>query len=477
MVVQRFEISRRRFLQGCACAAVSAYAPVQANLSPLRSERIVASPATTNLVMDPGYDTSVWAFNGQVPGPLLRYRQGETLRLEVENQLSEPTTVHWHGLRVPNSMDGVPHLSQKPIQPGAAHLYEFELKDAGTFWYHPHFNSSEQVGMGLHGVLIVDEADPPKVHRDVLWVLDDWRLTDDAQIAPFSKNLHDASHNGRLGNVVTVNGTVDDVFAVRSGERLRLRLANVANARTFALNFEDLAPWVVALDGQPVTPHQLQNDPVVLGSGQRADLVIDMTGEPGSEFRVVDNAFGSDFAYRLMRIVYDKDNALQSRLPKEPDALAPNPIPEPDINNAIKHRVVFEGGAMGGLDGAYLNGEFKSLRDLAQLGKLWATNGKVPDNVHFDPPLLSLDLGKTHVFELSNQTAFEHPVHLHGHTFRVISRNNEPLQKPPFRDTVLIQPDETQAIAFVADNPGKWMMHCHVLEHQHSGMTAMVSVV
>ncbi len=438
--------------------------------------RIVAGPAMAKLVLDLGPETAVWAFNQQVPGPLLRYRQGDILSLEVENQLKVPTTIHWHGLRVPVEMDGVPFLSQKPIEPGATYHYEFKLHDSGTFWYHPHVDSSQQVGRGLRGALIVDELQSPQVDRDVLWVLDDWRLNQDAQIVPFSDNMRDASHNGRIGNVVTVNGNIGEEFFVRAGERLRLRLVNVANSRTFALTFQGLNPWIIALDGHPVEPKSVQNDHIVLGAGQRTDLIVDVTGKPGEISSVVDSAFGIDFTYELMRLVRNTDSSLPFHSQSAPLALLPNPVSRPDIANAERHQVVFEGGAMGGMSGAYLNGEFKTMRNLAELGKLWAINGKIPDNVHTDPPFLTLELGRSYILELINRTAFEHPIHLHGHSFQVIRNNGKLLKNPPIRDTVLLQPDDNQEIAFVADNPGQWMFHCHILEHQNTGMTSVIAV-
>ena len=199
----------------------------------------------------------------------------------VENRLEEETTVHWHGLRVPNAMDGVPHLTQPPIAPGATFVYAFDLPDAGTYWYHPHQRSFEQVGRGLYGPLIVEEREPIRVDRDVTWVLDDWRLLPDAQISGDFGGFMDASHNGRVGNTVTVNGRVPEIFPVRAGERLRLRLINAANARIFGLEFHGHRPRMIALDGQPVEPHEPEGGRVVLGPAMRADLVLDMSGRPG----------------------------------------------------------------------------------------------------------------------------------------------------------------------------------------------------
>jgi len=470
--------TRRRFLQtGAASSALMAGWPrdPQAELADPSSVDLRAGPARVALVGEGYPETPVWAFNGSVPGPIIRAVQGERLQIAVTNELAEPTTVHWHGLRVPVGMDGVPYLSQPPIEPGETFAYAFELPDAGTYWYHPHINSSEQVGRGLYGALIVDEPEPPEVDRELLWVLDDWRLEQDASIAPFG-NMHDASHSGRIGNSVTINGEIRENEAVQAGERIRLRLINAANARAFGLRFRDLNPWIIALDGQPVEPHRLGDHSLVLGAGMRADLIIDMSGEPGGESLVVDDHYGPDYAYELIRLVYADGVPLRKVDNAAPKPLSPNPITEPDLENAEKHRLVFEGGAMGGMTGAMMGGRKMGMRELAGQGRLWAINGRVPDEIYKEPPLLNAASGSSHVIEMVNRTAFEHPIHLHGHTFRVVSRNGQGEPFRPYRDTVLLGVDETVEIAFVADNPGQWMFHCHILEHQGSGMMGVVDV-
>lgn len=469
--------TRRGFLK----ASVAASGMVTSSSLGVRSAmagkiELTAGPASVSLVGEGYPKTAVWAFDGQVPGPVIRARQGERLEIAVRNDLPEPTTIHWHGLRVPIGMDGVPHLSQKPIEPGEIFTYDFPLEDAGTYWYHPHFDSSEQVGRGLYGALIVEESDPPKVDRELLWVLDDWRLDQDASIAAFG-SMHDASHSGRIGNSVTINGTIPDLESVRAGERLRLRLINAANARTFGLDFRGLDPWIIAFDGQPVAPHRLGERLLTLGAGMRADLILDMTGDPLSESLVVDAHYGRNFAYELIRFSYQDAAPLEGSSGLEPRALKKNPIAEPDLTSADHHRLVFEGGAMGGMTGAMMGGRHMGMRELAGRGRLWAINGQVPDDIYREPPLLRVRHGSSQIIELVNRTAFEHPIHLHGHSFRVIRRNDgeEPYQ--PFRDTVLLGVDETIEIAFVAENPGQWMLHCHVLEHQGSGMMGVVEVV
>jgi FtsP/CotA-like multicopper oxidase with cupredoxin domain len=399
--------------------------------------------------------------------------------------LAEETTVHWHGLRVPNAMDGVPHLTQQPIDPGDSFIYEFNAVDAGTFWYHPHQRSFEQVGRGLSGPLIIEELDPLEVDRDVVWVLDDWRLTKSAEISDDFGNGHDMSHNGRIGNTVTINGQVPDDFAVKSGERIRLRLINAANARIFGLDFAGLSPTVIALDGQPVAPHAPSNGLVVLGPAMRADIILDLVGPPQSRFPIVDR-FYQGLEYRLVDIAY-ADTPLREHAPDWPVALPANPLREPDIGTARHHEVFFNGGMMGQMVMAEMGGSMgeshqdgmgggmMDMMSMMQGQAIWFVNGKAAEG-HVLQPMLTLERDASHVIAMTNATAWHHPIHLHGHSFRVISRNGEPTPHREWQDTVLMAPLEKVEIAFVADNPGDWMFHCHILEHQAAGMMGVIRV-
>ena len=448
-------MNRRDFLRLGGLAASSLAFPSIGEST--RALRLAA--ATRHLVGAANPATQVWAYNGTVPGPVLRYRQGDRLRIEVENALDVETTVHWHGIRLPNAMDGVPHLTQPPIAKGGRFTYEFDLPDAGTFWYHPHLGSAEQVGRGLAGALIVEEREPPKVDRELAWVLSDWRLDREARIVPDFLSPMDASHAGRIGNTVTVNGTIPEALAVRSGERLRLRLINASNARIYGLRFEGHAPWVIAFDGQPVEPRREER--VVLGPAQRADLILDCSGAPGSRHRVIDD-FYARRAYRLLDLRYSSEEGLL-RSQEIPSPLPPNPFARPDLAKAEKHRIVFGGGMMGAMP---------SQRE--HRGLFWTVNGKPVPEHHHAAPILSFRRNSTQVLELVNDTSWHHPIHLHGHVFQVLSKNGKPAQE--WGDTVLIDPDSRAEIAFVADNPGDWMLHCHVLEHQATGMMATVRV-
>ncbi len=471
-------LSRRSVLLGAGATALAPILPrIGAAAVTERTQRevkLAAAPGRVRLVPPPHPETAVWGYNGAVPGPEIRVRQGERLRVLVENGLDEGTTVHWHGVRLPNAMDGVPHLTQKPIGPGETFTYAFDVPDAGTYWYHPHQRSFEQVGRGLYGALIVEEREPVRVDRDVTWLLGDWRLLEDASISGDFGNRHDMSHAGRIGNTVTINGQILERFPVRAGERIRLRLINAATARIFGLEFQGHRPWVIALDGQPVAPHEPQGGRVVLGPAMRADVVLDMAGEPGDRFTVADT-FYEGLEYRLVDLAYIDAPPLREHLLDAAIALPPNPLPEPDVSAAERHEIVFGGGMMGMMSSAMVGGERMDMRAMMRRGLAWTVNG-VSATGHVHDPAVTLTRGRSYVFDLRNETAWWHPIHLHGHAFRVIARNGAPTRYREWQDTVLCAPRERVEIAFVADNPGDWMLHCHVLVHQAGGMMSTIRV-
>src|SRR5712691_4331908 len=302
----RLPISRRSVLVGATSASTVALAPSAIQSSPSVSElKLVAVPARWPIVGKPHPETEVWSYDGRLPGPEIRVRQGESVRIIVENKLVQDTTVHWHGIRLPIAMDGVPGLTQPPIKPGESFIYEFTPADAGTFWYHPHANSLQQLGRGMAGALIVEEPETVPVDRDIVWLLSDWRLTSDAQIGSGFGNAMEAAMSGRVGNTVTVNGAISEQVPVRAGERIRLRLINGALARMMALRFDGHRPVVVAIDGQPCEPHEPEGGRLLLGPAMRIDVVLDMQGEPGRRYRVVDD-FYDGLSYWLTQLVYDE---------------------------------------------------------------------------------------------------------------------------------------------------------------------------
>ncbi|MGH6719806.1 MAG: multicopper oxidase family protein, partial [Alphaproteobacteria bacterium] len=394
---------------------------------------LIAEPR--RLSFEPGrwVENELWTYDGSLPGPMIRAVRGSRLRVTVENRLAEETTVHWHGVRLPNAMDGVPHLTQAPIAPGDRFVYEFDLPDAGTYWYHPHQRSFEQVGRGLYGVLVVEDTEPPAVDRDLTWVLSDWRLLAMGELSDDFGNMFDVMHAGRVGNTVTVNGALPEDLRVKAGERIRLRLVNAANARIFALAFAGHRPFVIAMDGHPVEPHEPADGRVVLGPAMRVDVILDATAEPGSRHAVRDT-FYQDLDYDLLSIAYEADPATTGYAGDALPRLAPNSMPEPDESRAARHVVTFQGGMMGGMTNAMMDGAQADMNKMMKHGLAWAVNG-VASAGHAMAPILIMERGRTYVLELRNETAWNHPIHLHGHAFRVVRRNGRPEPFRPWQDT------------------------------------------
>jgi FtsP/CotA-like multicopper oxidase with cupredoxin domain len=439
----------------------------------IKEYRFAAKPEMANLTGHGYPDSAVWAYDGTVPGPELRVRQGEPVQIIVSNRLSEDTTVHWHGIRLPNAMDGVPGLTQKPIRPGESFTYEFTPPDAGTFWYHPHADTLQQLGRGLAGALIIEEPEAVAVDRDLLWLIEDWRLDNEGRIAGAFGNRMEAGMSGRIGNTVTINGHVPEPVSVRAGERVRLRLVNAALARIVGLRFDAHQPVVVAYDGQPCDPHRPKGGRVVLGPAMRADLIIDMNGKPGQSYRVIDD-FYQDIAYKFVDLAYDPGRPARDPPSAGPSKLPANRLPEPDLAAAERREIALQGGMMGGMGMMGSGG----MGMMGGGGATWAINGMsmTGDGQPNMPPLLTLKRGQSCVLALRNETAWWHPMHLHGHSFRVISRNGKPNPIREWRDTILVPARESAEIAFVADNPGDWMFHCHVTDHQEAGMMSVLRI-
>jgi FtsP/CotA-like multicopper oxidase with cupredoxin domain len=405
-----------------------------------------------------GYTTKVWAYNGIVPGPEIRLKLGETLRLNFTNKLPQDTTVHFHGVRVPNAMDGVPGVTQDPIKSGESFVYEFTPKDAGTFWFHPHVRSSEQIGRGLYGVLIVEDETSEQYSQDLVWVLDDWRLDDTAQIAEPIDHPHDLMHDGRWGNVITVNGNTDEVLTAQPGERIRLRLVNTANARIYQLNFGELEVESVAVDGLYSRESFNPND-FKLAPGNRIDVDITIPrNTPEESFIVYDTYTDERINLATIAVSGEPGNTASFETPSNVavptwDSLA-GVMPDKEY--------VLEGG-MGSMMGMGMMGD---------QGNIWRINGKsFPD---YDPAIL--DANTVNIIRFTNKSVFPHPMHLHGQFFKVITRNGRAVDEGFFRDTVLVERDEVVDVAVVPQDLGTWALHCHTLEHAEAGMMTLVEV-
>ncbi|HJV25471.1 MAG TPA: multicopper oxidase family protein [Aromatoleum sp.] len=469
-------ISRRGFIQTAASLAVAFLSPLNALAAPPRQKLLRAS-SVEQALRPGGRLTNFWGFNGGVPGPVLRFRKGETARLLLHNALAVDTAVHWHGIRVHNAMDGVPFVTQNPVRSGEQFAYEFAVPDSGTFWYHPHQSSFEQVPRGLYGALIVEEDHPIEVDREWVWVLSDVRIGDDGrQVEDFGRIL-DFANDGRLGNQVLINGKAagsDHSFEVRSGERIRLRLINAAAARIFQLELSGHEMKVIAFDGQAVEPHVVES--LTLGPGMRVDLVVDCMQAPGSRHLL--NDVNRRSAGPIAEIAYRNVRAVRQKPSSAPIRLAPNALREPDLASATEHYIMFQGGMRGAPVIGIVDGKPAKTHELMEEhGLAWTMNFTARhEHALMHEPFLNLRVGEHVVLKMINETDFIHPMHLHGHFFRVIAVDGKQLPLQPWRDTVLMGPRQTVDVAFVADNPGEWMFHCHILDHAAGGMMGTIQV-
>ncbi len=452
-------MTRRTMLAGSSAAMVMA-----STHSFAAPQRLRAAPSTFPIVQD-APDTAVWAYDSRIPGPELRLTQGQRLTRMFENALPQASTIHWHGIRIDNAMDGVPKLTQDAVAPGETFQYDFEVPDAGTYWYHPHNRTWEQMARGLSGPLIVEERDPPEVDHDIPLLIDDWRLEKDGSSVADFGSMRDWSHAGRLGNFVTVNGATEFRKPVRARDRLGLRLINTPNARIYRGGLQGLKGWVVAFDGQPLEQLQPAGE-FLLAPAQRMDLIVDV--EDGVEEGVIyEIERGNRYVLASFPLEGGRRNVALPTL----EPLAPNPVPsakgyEPDITADL----VMSGGAMGQMTHAILKGQKKPIRELVRDGMAWSFNGIAG---MAETPLIEARTGQVIRMKIVNDTQWPHAIHLHGHHFQERHSNEV---AGPFRDTIYFDRNQTREIMFVADNPGKWMLHCHMLEHAAAGMMAWIDV-
>lgn len=461
--------TRRDFLSLSASLGLSALLPGPIRAATVDPIKLTARPATVQLAPSEYPQTQIWGYDGQMPGTMIRVKQGERVTRRFVNDLPQASSIHWHGVRIDNSMDGVAGLTQKAVPSGESFDYDFTAQDAGTFWYHAHNRSMEQVARGLYGALIVDETEPVDVDREEVLILDDWLLNPEtAQLDPEFDSPHDKSHAGRRGNYIATNGAAFTELPAKQNERLRLRLINAANARIFQLALSGFEGWIMAYDGMPLDEPEMVSGTFLLAPGQRIDLFVDVTAAPSETAHLVriDDEEGFSQVSFPVEATPASIAARDAPLP-----LPPNPDMEvPDVGKARLFQLNMEGGAMGRLQSATFNGETKSFRELVAENQFWSFNGVVGMS---ETPLAELSSGETARVRIHNDTVFPHAMHLHGMHFREILDDGK---LGPLRDTLLVFGDETREIAFVAGNPGKWIFHCHMLAHTASGMATWVNV-
>jgi FtsP/CotA-like multicopper oxidase with cupredoxin domain len=442
-----------------AAAGAEPGPPVLENLSSepgVVEVRLVAAPARLELL--PGTETSVLAYNGRSPGPLLEVREGDRVIVRFRNDLPEPTTVHWHGLHVPFTQDGSPI---HPVEPGAEHVYEFTIHHgtAGTYWYHPHphHRTAYQVSKGLYGAIIVRAADDPLAHLpERLITLSDNRFRDDGSLdfaEPGSIQDRIDFENGREGDVVFVNGEILPTLSIRAGEVQRWRVINASGARVYRLALSGHTFLHVGTDGG-LFERPVEVDEIVLANGERAELLVRGSAPRGTTAvlqalpydRYIPQTRPTDWNVTrdLLTLQYTGERPLPPvSLPR-----TLRPIPELDTAQVSVRRVV-------AMTQGFLNGR---AMDMDRIDKV-------------------AELGATEIWEIENLVGMDHPFHLHGFQFQVLDRDGvaEPFRR--WEDTINVPRHSTARFIVRFDNyPGMWMFHCHILTHEDSGMMGVLEV-
>lgn len=404
----------------------------------------------------------LWTYNQTFPGPLLRIRQGDTLNLRLKNELSQPTSLHWHGVRIANVMDGVAGLTQQELAPGETSEIAFIARNAGTYLYRPLVPeyAAEQTERGLAGVFIVDEAEPI-YPDDVVLLLDDVALNDEGQVRTDFGAPADIGLGGRLGNRLLINGrTTPETLTRPPGQRVRIRIANIANARVLTLRFDDLTTHVIAADGLPVdAPFPPARNSLTIAPGGRVDVVID-TPAKGSSGKIL-----AQIGDGLPLLTLTGEGTPAKEQPGPITALPTTDLPNA-INLAGARRI--EIAISGGLDPSALPERAKDPARVWHLGGLaWIDAA--------EHPLFKVASGTPVVLTLENQTPFLQVLHLHGHHARQLHKLDDGWE-PYWLDTIAIPAAQTVRIAFLADNPGRWMIGSTILERLGTGLAGWFEV-
>lgn len=401
--------------------------------------RFTLTAQQTRIQLASGKSVEAWAFDGKAPGPELRVRQGDLVEVTLFNEdIEGGVTLHWHGVDVPNAEDGVAGLTQNAVRPGERHTYRFRAEDAGTYWYHSHQVSSEQVKKGLFGAFVVEPRQPEqKAAREFTLM----------------------SHSWENAQVATINASdVLEREAVEPGTPVRLRLINTDNTPvTFSLTGTPFE--VAATDGTDLNePTELKDTRLETAAGGRYDVTFTM---PNGPVRLgVSEDVGSADENPDLGLLLSSDGegdlpALADGPEFDPSKYgSPEPTPFGAESDFDREFTVVLDNRMGFYDGV--------------LYMLWTINGEVFPNT----PMQMVREGDLVKTTFANRTFMDHPMHLHGHHVLVLSRNGEPVTGSPWwADTLNVAPGETYEVAFKADNPGLWMDHCHNLDHAAEGMT------
>jgi len=389
-------------------------------------------------------DGSLEGAAGGVPGPLLDVNQGDHVVVHFRNDLPEETTIHWHGLRVPNAADGTP-TTQLAVAPGETFTYEFDAPDAGTFWYHPHVASDVQIERGLYGPIVVRGGVEPNVAVERILMLDDIKLEATGQLSTETDPLDIML--GRQGNVRLVNGHVDATARASAGSRERWRIVNAANGRYFNLTLLGRELLVIGWDGGLLTePYATER--LLVAPGERYDLLVDIAGSAGDTLT-------------LQTLHYDRGHN----------------IPDPGPLDLFSLELTNEGDPPGPLPTEWGSVEPLAVDDSTPILDLVLTEEEGADPSFFingerfpDVTPTEATAGTTAIWSIRNDAEMDHPFHLHGMFFQVLDVAGVPPDQLGWKDTVNIPQQTTLRFAVRYGEPGRWMYHCHILEHAERGM-------
>ncbi len=413
-----------------------------------------AAPVSIQLAPAPAGPSAASAYGDTIPGPLIKLRLGEELKLRFANRLAEPTTLSFPGLRAANVASGVGGLTQDGVKPGTSADIRFVPPDAGFNLYLPRAGPTDalQQGRGLFGPVIVEEATRPDADLDTAIILSDWNIDASGRIRQDAPDPGAGGGSGRKNGLVFANGAAAPLkLSARPGVRVRLRLGNAATARLATVAIDGAKVLIVAVDGQPSEPFEPLNNQFPMGPGARFELMFDMPSGPGAGVRLDVRGDGRETDRPFVAIASEGE-PVEPR--SEPPRLAPNPRLPEEIALESARRCDFSitgGGSQG-----------------------FAVNGVVFADWAPKPAYI-VPRGAPAVFALANRTAAVQAIRLWGHTARLLHGMDDGWE-PYWRDTFLIEPGRTAQIAFVADNPGKWPLELAIPEHRAAGVGAWFQV-
>ncbi len=425
---------------------------------------LVAAPRAMHLRPDAAAAAELWTLGGRAPGATIRIVAGEPLRLRIENRTNAPLSFHVLGLRGPNAADGVGGLTGEPAAPGST--YELDVADPrpGTYLLRPLVlgASAEPTERGLATMLVVEERKPPTVDREVELLVDDWRLAEDGSLATFG-GTPEAASGGRLGTWLTVGGeALPRPIEASPGARLRVRLANAANARVMPIRFEGVRAYVAAIDSVPTDTFEPLRATLPFPPGRRYDVIVEMPAEGEAAGRIL-AAIGPGVP--LATFTATGKAGATTRPPVTGIEERPALPAEIRLQNATRRELTLSGGARRGPDG--------QTRYEGDPRRIWTINGVA--GTPGMPPLLKVARGTPVVLAVKNDTPAVQALHLHGHVFRLL-HNLDDGWEPYWLDTLQVPEGRTSRIAFIADNPGKWLLGATMLERLDTGMWTWIEV-